>query len=572
MKRPFCAVVLCTALLAIARADTLPSIVDSANPSKPSKNIPEPNAEPAPAPKVTVAKPDSTLTPETPVLVKHIQFIGGTVYPLKSLLIPFAPYANKTVPLKTIIGLANAITARYREDGYPLSYAWLPDNNFHDGTIKIILVEGYIARSNIKSDNANSAERLKRLAKKVMDEKPLSQDTFDRYSQLMTRTPGTKVDVNAQLPKNIYGAAVMQATATQPHIWDLSSTLDTRKGQNLALVNGSLSNLTSYGDQLGIATFLPLGKRSEQRYLGMNYQQFLNDEGLSMQVKGSLYRDDPNDYDPLLYLPGGIAVDARQKSTQYNGGISFGYPLLLTRQKQVSVSGGVDYTDRRNDYRLRARGFGQTRDLGEQRQNTRYPALEFGVSGFRGFEKASLAGNLTLRQGIDGAGADTSPGNGIDLDFTRWKATVDAAWLPAETWRLSTSLEGDWSDNNLPEAERANFGAQRFGRGYQDGEASGDYGYGGQLELRYLHMRKESKWLATVQPYILADSAHTWFNQPGYRQQRLSSVAAGVMFGDNRHYSLSLEAARPTGDKPYDSDKRSWRYSLTVTWNFNDLN
>jgi hemolysin activation/secretion protein len=62
-------------------------------------------------------------------------------------------------------------------------------------------------------------------------------------------------------------------------------------------------------------------------------------------------------------------------------------------------------------------------------------------------------------------------------------------------------LGGDWSNNTLPEPERVSFGAQRFGRGYQDSEASGDYGYGGQVELRYIKMRKESTWLATIQPY-----------------------------------------------------------------------
>lgn len=70
----------------------------------------------------------------------------------------------------------------------------------------------------------------------------------------------------------------------------------------------------------------------------------------------------------------------------------------------------------------------------------------------------------------------------------------------------------------MPQSEQVSFGAQRFGRGYQDGEASGDYGYGGQLEVRYLHMRKESPWLATVQPYLLVDSAHSGYNQPGIRQ------------------------------------------------------
>lgn len=571
MKRPFCLAIFCMALLPVVRAETLPSIVDTDNPARPSRNIPDPDAGPTRAPTVSVSKPDSDLTPQTPVRVKHIQFIGGTVYPLKSLLQPFAPLAGKTVPLKTIIALTNDITARYQRDGYSLSYAWLPDVNFHDGTIKIVLVEGYVARSDIKSDNANTATRLKRLATKVMREKPLTQATFDRYSQLMTRTPGSTVDVSAQLPKNIYGAAVMDARAAQPHIWDLSSTLDMRKGQNLALVNGSLSNLTSYGDQLGLAAFVPLDSAHEKRYFGANYQQFLTDDGLSMQLKGSFYRNAPKDYERLLNLPGDVRVDARQNATQYNGGISFGYPLLLTQQKQLSLTGGIDYSDKRNDYRLRAQGFGQTIALPAQHQHVRYPALEAGINGFRGFDNASLSGSLMLRQGIEGAGADASPAGFTDLSFTRWKGTLEGAWLLAQNWRISTALEGDWSDNDLPESEQASFGAQRFARGYQDGEASGDYGYGGQLELRYLLMRKESQWLSTVQPYLLADTARTGYNQPGIRQQRLSSVAAGVLFGDNRHYSLTLEAARPTGDRPADSDKRSWRYSLTVTWNFNNL-
>ena len=75
-----------------------------------------------------------------------------------------------------------------------------------------------------KSNNPNIAERLKRLAAKIMAEKPLTQATFDRYTQLMTRTPGVTVDANAQLPQNIYGAAAMQAVSMQPHIWDISFT------------------------------------------------------------------------------------------------------------------------------------------------------------------------------------------------------------------------------------------------------------------------------------------------------------------------------------------------------------
>lgn len=559
------------ALLSLARADTLPALIDPGNPAKASREVAPPEVNRAPAPKVSIQKPESHLTADTPILVKHIQFIGGTIYPLKLLLGPFRPYANKTVPLKTLVSLVNDITARYKADGYPLSYAWLPDNNFQGGNIKIVLVEGYIAHTDIKTNNPNVAARLQRLAEKIMAEKPMTQQTFDRYSLLMTRTPDVPLEVNAQLPKNIYGAAVMQASGEQPHLWDLSSTIDTRKGQNLALVNGTLNNLTSWGDQLGVATLIPLDKDTRKTYLGLNWQQFLTDDGLSLQVKGSYYHENPRDYTPLLYLPNSITVDAKQQSTQYNGGISLAWPLILERKKQLNLTGGVDYTDKRNDYDLQARYLGQTFPLDSQHQHVRYPALELGANGFRAFDTTSVSGKLTLRQGIDGAGADASPSQGTDLGFTLWKGNLDAAWMMTDKLKLSTSWEGDWSDNDLPEPERVSFGAQRFGRGYQDSEASGDYGYGGQLELRYLHMRKDSQWLATIQPYVLTDTAQTWFNHQGLPHQRLASVATGVMFGDNRHYSLTVEAAKPVGDTPTDSHNRDWRYSLTFTWNFNNL-
>ena len=402
-------------LLNIARADTLPALIDPNNPAKAEQNS-TPQAPAAAAPGLSVSVPKNKLTPETLIKVDHIQFIGGTVYPLKELLRPFVPYAHKQVPLKTLIGLVNDITLRYRADGYPLSYAWLPDDNFQDGTLKIVLVEGYVAHSDIKSNNPNIAERLKRLAAKIMAEKPLTQATFDRYTQLMTRTPGVTVDANAQLPQNIYGAAAMQAVSMQPHIWDISSTIDTRRSQNMAFVNGSLSNLTSYGDQLGVATLIPLDSSTRKSYLGLNYQQFLTDEGLMMQLKGSFYREDPRDYSRLLNFSDGY-LESRQKTTQYNGGAMFSYPVILTGKRQLNINGGVDYTDRRNDNHIRAVVNEQTQGSVTQKSHVRYPALELGMNGFQAFDRASINGKLTLRQGINASSlADAAP-DGIVMPF-----------------------------------------------------------------------------------------------------------------------------------------------------------
>ncbi len=189
------------------------------------------------------------------------------------------------------------------------------------------------------------------------------------------------------------------------------------------------------------------------------------------------------------------------------------------------------------------------------------------MNGYREYSQAYWSTRFSLRQGIEGGVAHSDVPN-TDIAFTRWRGNGETAYLFDKKWRLSSSIEGDWSDNNLPEPERVSFGGLRFGRGYPDGDASGDYGYGGQVEMRYLHTR-DSIWLNSIQPYVVLDTARTYFNAvPANR--KLASYAAGVTIGDGKHYSLSLEGARPIGDVPSDSDKRGWRFNATFTYNFNN--
>lgn len=567
MKIKTCIVVLLSMAAGKSLAEMFPALIDPNNPAGLAKEIPKPPPAAQQPPTITQTPKTPALTPDTPIEVRHLQFIGGTRYPLPELAAPFAPYVGKKVTLRTLIAAANDITRRYHDDGYVLSYAYLPADNFHQGTLKIGLVEGYVANTRIHSENQAVGRWLTKLSQRIMAEKPLTQDTFDRYTLLMSRTPDTKVTASANNPGNIYGAAQMEVDAQRTRNWNVITSFDARKGDTLGIVNATLSGLTAYGEQLGIAALVPLDKDTRKTYFGLNYQQYLNDDGLMMQLKGSYYQQDPRDYTTLLTLPGNISLDTREKQTQYNGGVTFSYPLVLTRKDQWTLSGGLDYTDKRNDYRLRARVPGEEVDLPGISQHARYPAAELGLNGYHEFTQAYWNARVSVRQGIDAFGASDS-GEPADLGFTRWKFSGDAAYLFAQKWRLSTAVEGDWSDNDLPEAERASFGAQRFGRGYQDGEATGDYGAGGQVEMRYLYNREFGPWLKTIQPYVLVDAAHTGFNRPGLPHQNLSSYAAGVTFGDNRHYTLSVEGARPIGDLPSDSSQRDWRFSLTFSYNF----
>lgn len=567
MRIKFCIAALLGTTVGYSSANMFPPLIDPNNPAKIALPT-QKTAQKLPQVEISIPQNAPSLTPQTPIDVKHIEFIGGTRYSLESLSAPFKNYIDKKVPLKDLLDATESITQRYQKEGYVLSYAYLPVDNFQNGVIKVGLVEGYVSETKIHSDNTQVGRWLGKLSKNVMDEKPLTLDTFERNTILMARTPDTKVNASANNPNNIYGATNMDVTATRTRNWNVATSVDSRKGESFGIVNATLSGLSSYGEQLGIATLVPLESDTRKTYGGVNYQQYLNDDGLLMQLKGSYYQQDEKDYNSLLTLPDGINIDSKAKQTQYNGGVTFSYPLQLTRKKQWTLSGGLDYLDKKYDFSLRARDAVQQIDLPGINQRLRYPAAEISLNGYREYEQAYWNTRFNVRQGIDALGA-RSPTPDTDITFTRWRFNGDTAYLFDQKWRLSSSLEGVWSDSNLPEPERVNFGALRYGRGYSDSDASGDYGVGGQVEMRYIYNRTEGEWLKTIQPYAVVDAAHTGFNQSGTRKQDLSSYALGVMFGDNRHYTISVEGARPIGDLPTNSSSRDWRLNASFTYNFN---
>ncbi|QLK62860.1 ShlB/FhaC/HecB family hemolysin secretion/activation protein [Enterobacteriaceae bacterium Kacie_13] len=566
MRIKSCIVALLGSAIGYSSADMFPTLIDPNNPAKLAPPISQP---PPKSQKINLPtqKPGSGMTPQTLIDVKHIQFVGGTEYPLDSLAAPFSQYVGKKVPLSSLLAATDSITQRYHRDGFVLSYAYLPADNFQDGVVKIGLVEGYISGTQIHSDNQQVGRWLSKLSQHIMAEKPLTQDTFERYTILMGRTPDTKVTASASNPNNIYGATTLDVQALRPRNWNIATAVDTRKGESSAVVNATLSGLSTYGEQLGIATLIPLESDTRKTYAGLNYQQYLGDDGLLMQLKGSYYKQKDKDYNTILSLPDDITVGSQSTQTQYNGGVVFSYPLMLTRKQQWTVSGELDYLDKKYDYDLVARRGDRQVQLPGINQRIRYPAAEVSLTGYREYDQAYWNAKFDVRQGMDGLGATNSTPN-ADLTFTRWKFNGDAAYLFDKKWRLSTSVEGDWSDNDLPEPERVNFGALHYGRGYPDSDAQGDYGVGGQVEMRYIHNLDQGEWVKTIQPYTVVDAAHTEFNQQGLPKQNLSSYAIGVMFGDNRHYTLSVEAARPIGDLPVDSNSRDWRYNATFTYNF----
>jgi hemolysin activation/secretion protein len=547
---------LCLSLSSAALADTLPSFLNS---NETTRNLPVPNlpadayrpsAAPlqVPDPGATAAQP---LLMETRINLKTVQIEGGTIYPLNELAEVYKPLIGREASLAELIEATRNITRRYQQDGYLLSYAFLPQQDFDEGVARVVLVEGYVRDIQMQGDIGRVKGLLDRLAAKIQAERPLTRKTFERYTTLMSRIPGVTIQAQVPPPGTTDGATTLVAQASRkPFTSTLSTTEDNRNGPQ-ALLGVSSNSQTSMGEQLSLSGLFPPGDDKEH-YYRLDYSQFLDSEGTQLNLSASRYRADP---DTEVLVGGGGRLSTHRENDRYS--IGFSMPLIASANELLTAGSRLYAVD----------------------DKTRYDGVNFPFStelrtdvralAFEGDWRKADARQLRILsagvyQGFDSLGANTNYDD-IDLDFFRMRLSGVQSDKFLDNWQGVLSAALYWSDDTLPDSERAVFGGQNFGRGYPDDQASGDKGWGVAYEVNY-SFNRDGNWVRILQPYVVLDRSRSWFNQLPVQANNLSSTAVGLRFGDARYYNIALEVAKAMSDEALDTFNRKPRYSISFSY------
>ena len=537
-------------------ADSLPSYL---NTNQTTRNLPVPNLptdayRPAaaplqmPQPAASAAQP---LTMGTTLTIRKLQIEGGTRYPLSEVGKVYQPLLGHPITVAELIEATRSVTRRYQDDGYLLSYAYLPQQSFDQGVVRVVLVEGYIKDYQLQGDIGRSKALLDKLVAKLSAERPLTRKTFERYTTLMNRIPGVTLQAQVPPPGTTDGATYLVAEASRkPWTSSMSTTADNRKGTQ-ALFGVSSNSQTSMGEQLSLSGLFPPGD-DEEKYYRLDYSQFLNAEGTQLLVSGSRYRADPA---TLLRLDNGLQLKSHRENDRYS--VGFNHPLIAAPTEQLNAGARLYAVDDKTRYRV----------VDDPRQitlKTDIRALAFEGDWRKADARQLQIISAGLYQGIDGMGAHTDDPT-YDLDFFRLRLSGVQSNSFFEHWQGVLSAALYWSDDTLPDSERAVFGGQNFGRGYPDDQASGDKGWGAAYEVNY-SFNRDSNWLRILQPYVVLDRAKTWFNTLPIQGSDLSSVALGLRFGDAKYYNVALEAGKAMSDEALDTFNRRPRYSVSFSY------
>ncbi|AWY42608.1 ShlB/FhaC/HecB family hemolysin secretion/activation protein [Pseudomonas putida] len=536
-------------------ADTLPSFLNS---NETIRNLPVPNL-PADAYRPTAAPlqvpepgaPQEPLMMGTKVHINTVQIEGGTIYPLKELAALYQPLLGHETSLAELIEATRNITRRYQQDGYLLSYAFLPQQTFDNGVARVVLVEGYIKDYQLQGDVGRVKALLDKLVAKLQAERPLTRKTFERYTTLMSRIPGVTLQAQVPPPGTTDGATHLIAQASRkPFTSTLSTTEDNRNGTQ-ALLGVSSNSQTAMGEQLTLSGLFPPGDDHEH-YYRLDYNQFLNTEGTQLLLSASRYRAD---LASNVRLDNGLELEPHRENDRYS--IGFSHPLIASPNQQLSAGARLYAVDDKTRYKVV--GFPVSV---EQRTDIRALAFESDWRKADTRQLRILSGGLY--QGIDGMGANTN-NTTLDLDFFRLRLSGVQSDKFFDNWQGVLSAAFYWSDDTLPDSERAVFGGQNFGRGYPDDQASGDKGWGAAYEVNY-SFNREGNWVRILQPYVVLDRAKTWFNTLPVQGNDMSSAAVGLRFGDARYYNIALEAAKPMSEVALDTFNRRARYSISFSY------
>jgi hemolysin activation/secretion protein len=511
-------------------------------------------------PMIRPSEPPSLAGQGEIVEISSVDVVGSTVYPAADIESRFASFLNQQTPIGTITEAVQKIETAYHDDGYFLTRVrGVIEPSAAGNVLTIHVTEGYISAVKIDGDIGPAAALIYGYLKHLEDARPLNSDTLERFVLLAKNVPGVNVQPLLVPSKDEPGAVQLVAQVDRKP-FDATLTDDNRGprtvGPNELLVEVAGNSFTSLGDRTSLILYnTPFD--NEELFGQASEDFFVGTEGL--KLSGYL------GYGVLV--PGDILRVAGYKSRLLLGDVAAEYPVIRTRGLSLYLTGNFDISNSIID----EQEFDPTASHRASKDDLRI--LRIGVKAdfqdvilgpsFAGANSASLQIHRGLPEvfgGSDGGALYVARPKEI-YDFTKITALLDRtqnlySWA-ASSLAAELAATGQWTRDILPPSEKFFLGGAQFGRGFYNGEITGDRAVEGKIELQF-NDGYDLPWdflpHVPVQYYGFYDTGQAWNTRAsGDPSRHIESVGVGIHADLTTHISVQVETVhrftrRPTGD------------------------
>jgi hemolysin activation/secretion protein len=475
-------------------------------------------------------------------VLRSVELSGASAIPEADLAGAWSASLGQTISVARLYEIVNAISARYTQAGYALSFAMLPEQDITEGRVSIAVVEGFV--EDVVVDGAaagNGALSLNRQinaqVERIKASRPLKTADLERALLLLNDLPGVEARAVLAASKTTRAASVLTLKVSQSHAGG-KAEINNRMSEDLGSWRAggflAFNGLFTGTDAVTLTAYSAL-EQDGFIFAAASFQQAVGTDGLTLSLSASYSNDLPLE---------GLLKSIDFEGESVSGRLDVSYPLIRTRPENLTLAASLVYNDTRT--------FTLSAPLTEDRVRTLEVSLTWdfadswaGINLLRG----------TLTEGLDIA--DASP----DSSTLKSRANGSAAFSSFSLYASrvqpildQVSLFGQvqaqaaLADPMLAVSE-CSYGGQTFGRAYDAGTISGDHCVEGSAELRLDH-----GWDGLgIQLYGFADAA--WVQQKGtlepgeQRSRQASSTGGGVRLFVTPSLQVGAEVAVPLRDR-----------------------
>jgi hemolysin activation/secretion protein len=430
----------------------------------------EPTRSPDLLPRAPEPKP-ALGAPGLKLVVKGFRISGNTIYAERELLPTIQEFVGKEQTIDGLNDAATKVRAYYRERGYFLSQAYLPQQEIKDGVVEIAVIEARVGKVavNFKEGTRYSESLVRGIVNAHLKEGALITETgLETPLLLLNDFPNATVTSEIK-PSQTLGAADLTVNVSDAPGWisgqvDVDNYGNRYTGQYRAGISLNVSNPLALGDQLAYRGFV-----SDDRF-GFNRIAYTLPVGYWGTRVGLSYSD-------FHYRLGKEFINTLTHGVGAVFTAFAFHPIIRTRGSNLIVQAA--YEEKRLNDRNDVRGTITDQSI---------VSSKLGLVG--DFRDAMFGGGLnsygyTLTEGktlVSGTIPDpTAVGRFAkhNFEFRRLQKITDSQ-------TLLLAISGQWASKNLTSAERFSLGGPAGVRAYPTGEALGDTGWVFQGEYRYL--------------------------------------------------------------------------------------
>lgn len=521
-------------------------------------------------PSIEFPQPKQQLTPkpqpkiEDGFVLKDVVISGNTVFLKEELQDLYKDYLNNPADFSTLDYIVQRITAQYRESGYFLSKATLPEQIIENGTVRIKIIEGYVSDVHIEDETGDLAKDrfglIESYKNRIKSMRPLHGPTLERYLLLMNELGGVKVSgiLGSQAKEEKDSGAI-----------DLTLQIKDKATDSVLYANNYGSKFTGpYQSefqstfstpliafdkiQVNVATSIPM---DEMRYVYGRYTLPLSSSGLEWFVNAG-YSDS---------APGYTLKDFDIKSDSYTGGMGLSYPLIKTRSQSLVLTGEFESRDILTDFL----------DTELSRDHLRVARITANYNGSDHWNGINSA-DLTISKGLNILGASDKGNNNLsreegDPGFTKVELGVSRIQFLPYKMQLKVSATSQYTTSPLLSSEEFGYGGQTLGRAYDPSEITGDKGISASIELAYNGLPSINNSI-NVQPFAFYDIGKVWnldrvegLNESG------ASTGLGLNIESDSNWGAKLLAAIPLtrkADNPVYGDGAAPKVTFELHYRF----